>query len=85
MDVSLSALHTFPKVFLWYRTKITPSQSKADNGLPTSVISRTDSTSTREMCVCVCVWSGVLLYEGQERKDSWFVTAEQFLLVSPAV
>lgn len=59
--------HFFPKVFLWDQTKITPSHSKADNGLPTPVISHTHtycSRSTRE----VCVWSGGLICEGQGNK-----------------
>lgn len=81
MDVSLRALHIFPKVFLWDRTKITSSHSKADNGLPTPAISRTHSGSAGE----VCVWSGILIYEGQERKDSWLMRAELFFMVFPGL
>lgn len=41
----------FSKVFLWDRTKITPSHCKADNGLPTPAILRTHSRSAGEVCV----------------------------------
>lgn len=80
MDLSLRAFHIFSKVFLWDWTKITPSHSKADNGLPTPAISCTHSRSAGE----VCVWSAPLIYEGQERKGSWLMKPELFLWCFPA-
>lgn len=40
-------------------TKIAPSLSKADNGLPTPIISCTRSRTAQcvSLCVCVCVYS----------------------------